>query len=194
MAHFRNGSPTLFAVDVAAPRGYAAGFFKSGSGESSVRSKNATQLKLQLGGSNPRSVLGPVPFPLSEPGPYYTGKRTYTFEDPSRDGRKIGIAVLYPALLPEGSQGTKLLAGANRDPDLSGAPYPLILTGPGSGDDLFKAHLATHGFVMVIVRFPVRFDYPDVHTVDDPRDLLSSWIRSRPSRWKDWKGSSTPIT
>jgi hypothetical protein len=24
MAHFRNGSPTLFAVDVAAPRGYAA--------------------------------------------------------------------------------------------------------------------------------------------------------------------------
>ena len=71
----------------------------------------------------------PVPFPLSEPGPYYTGKRTYTFEDASRDGREIGVTVIYPAVLPEGSTGDKLQAGANRDPALNGAPYPLILRG-----------------------------------------------------------------
>jgi predicted dienelactone hydrolase len=92
--------------------------------------------------------------------------------DASRDDRKVRVTVFYPALLPEGSKGNKLLAGANRDPDLSGAPYPLILTGPGSGDDLFKAHLTTHGFVMAIVRFPDHFDYPDVQAVDHPRDLL----------------------
>ena len=43
----------------------------------------------------------PVHFPLSEPGPYYARKRTFTFEDLSRDGRQIGITLLYPAMQPE---------------------------------------------------------------------------------------------
>jgi predicted dienelactone hydrolase len=114
----------------------------------------------------------PVPFPLSEPGAYYTGKRTFTFEDPSRDGREIGVTVFYPALRPEGSTGPKLLAGTNRDPDFSGAPYPLILTGRDSGDLLFKAHLATHGFVMVIVRSPDSPGSWDFGVIDHPRDML----------------------
>jgi predicted dienelactone hydrolase len=114
----------------------------------------------------------PVPFPLSEPGPYYTGKRTYTFEDTGRDGREIGVTVFYPAVLPEGSKGDKLQAGADRDPDLSGAPYRLILTGPDTGDRLFKAHLASHGFVMAIVRFREYYDEWDLGVVDHPRDIL----------------------
>jgi predicted dienelactone hydrolase len=113
-----------------------------------------------------------VSFPLSEPGPYYTGKRTFTFEGASREGRRIDVTVLYPALLPEGSKGTQLLAGSNREPDLSGAPYPLILTGPNSADYLFKTHLATHGFVMAIVRYPNPYDCLDFQTVDNPRDFL----------------------
>jgi hypothetical protein len=60
----------------------------------------------------------PVPFPLSEAGPDYTGKRTFTFEDASRGCREIGVTVYYPAPLLEGSKGDKLLAGTNRDPDL----------------------------------------------------------------------------
>ena len=124
----------------------------------------------------------PVPFPLSEPGPYHTGKRTYTFEDASRDRRRIGITVFYPALLPEGSTGNKLQAGTNRDPDLSDAPYALILTGPDTGDQLFKAHLASHGFVMAIVRFPEDYDYWDMGVIDHPRDVLFALdeIASRP--------------
>jgi predicted dienelactone hydrolase len=114
----------------------------------------------------------PVRFPLSEPGPYYTGKRTFTFEDPSRDGRQIGITVLYPAVQPEGSTGAQLLAGADRDPDLSSAPYPLILTGPDTGSVLFKAHLVSHGFAMAIVRYPDSYDYWDFQMVDHPRDIL----------------------
>jgi hypothetical protein len=114
----------------------------------------------------------PSHFPLSEPGPYYTGKRTFTFADASRGGREVGITVLYPGLLPEGSQGTKLLAGTNRDPDLSSAPYPLILTGPDTGSVLFKAHLVSHGFAMAIVRYPDSYDYWDFQMVDHPRDIL----------------------
>jgi|GEM_PF-517636 len=125
----------------------------------------------------PPDAPAPVPFPLSEPGPYYTGKRTFTFEDASRDGREIGVTVYYPALLPEGSKGTKLLAGTNRDPDLSGAPYPLILTERDSGDMLFQAHLASHGFVMAVVRPPYPAAEADVAEIDSgivdyPRDFL----------------------
>jgi predicted dienelactone hydrolase len=122
----------------------------------------------------PTEVLQPVPFPLSEPGPHYTGKRTFTFEDASRGGRRIDITVFYPALLPEGSKGPKLLAGANREPDLSGAPYPLILTEKDSGDSIFQAHLATHGFVMAIVRPPHLEvdDVIDTGIVDLPSDFL----------------------
>jgi predicted dienelactone hydrolase len=122
--------------------------------------------------TGPSEAQEPVAFPLSEPGPYYTGKRTFAVEDASRGGRQIGITVIYPALLPEGSAGTKLQAGNDRDPDLSGAPYPLILTGPDTGEQLFKAHLATHGFVMAIVRFPEYYDDWDLGVVDHPRDVL----------------------
>jgi predicted dienelactone hydrolase len=112
----------------------------------------------------------PVPFPLSEGGPYYTGKRTFTFADASSDGREIGVTLFYPALRPEGSTGPKLLAGNNRDPDLGGAPYPLILTERDSGDMVYQAHLASHGFVMAILRA----DSPVVDTgvVGVARDFL----------------------
>jgi predicted dienelactone hydrolase len=125
------------------------------------------------GAPNAEITQEPIPFPLSEPGPYYAGKRTFTFADASRGGREVGITVLYPALLPEGSQGTKLLAGTDRDPDLSGAPYPLILTDSDSAANIFKAHLATHGFVMAIVRVPDQFaDCWHFQMVDWPRDFV----------------------
>jgi predicted dienelactone hydrolase len=125
----------------------------------------------------PPDAPAPVPFPLSEPGHYYTGKRTFTFEDASRSGREIGVTVYYPALRPQGSIGPKLLAGTNRDPDLSGAPYPLILTETDSGDMIFQAHFASHGFVMVIVRPPYPAAEADVAEIDSgivdyPRDFL----------------------
>jgi predicted dienelactone hydrolase len=109
-------------------------------------------------------------FPLSDRGPYWPGNRVYTFIDESRNGRKIEIQIYYPALKEANSQGGTITRDAN--PDMSGAPYPLILTGPGSGDYLFKSHLASYGFVMAIVRFPEHYDYPDIQTVEDPRDVL----------------------
>ena len=77
----------------------------------------------------------PAPYPLTEPGPYHAGKRTIAFEDASRDNRRVSITVWYPAVRPEGSSSTPFQVGPDRAPDLSGAPYPLILssTNRGSG-------------------------------------------------------------
>lgn len=93
-------------------------------------------------------------------------------EDASRHGRRIAVTVLYPALRPEGSSDFHVLSGTDRDPDLSGAPYPLILTGPDTGDQLFETHLASHGYVMAIVRFPEYYETWDFGIIDHPRDLL----------------------
>jgi len=113
----------------------------------------------------------PVPLPLSEPGPYYVGKLTLDFEDASRDNRPIGIRVWYPAVLPEGSTGSKLLAGEKRDPDSSGAPYPLIVSSATMGADL-APYLVTYGFVWAgVTRIHT---YPDMNPemIDQPLDIL----------------------
>ena len=114
----------------------------------------------------------PAPFPLSEPGPYHAGNRAYTLVDESRNGREIGLTIEYPALKQTDANGHLIWRDAA--PDMSGAPYPLILTGPHSGDLLFPTHLVSHGFVLAIVRFP-DLDYGDnwdFGVIDHPRDML----------------------
>lgn len=111
-------------------------------------------------------------FPLSEPGPYYAGSRSLKFVDESRNGREIRVTLWYPALKETDADGNVIRLNAN--PDMSEAPYPLVLTGSNSGDMLFHEHLATHGLVTAIVRFP-DFRYSDPWTyavVDNPQDML----------------------
>jgi predicted dienelactone hydrolase len=117
------------------------------------------------------STQEPVPFPLSEPGPHYAGKLTLDFEDASRDNRPVGITVWYPALLPEGSSGTKLQVGTNRDPDRSGAPYPLILSSAKVGS-IFAPCLVTHGFVWAGVTRIDTYDQISEEMIDQPLDIL----------------------
>jgi len=111
-------------------------------------------------------------FPLSERGPYETGNRAYTFVDESRDGREIQLTIWYPALQQVDAQGRVIPRDA--PPDMSGAPYPLILTGTNSGTFLFRSHLASYGFVMVIVNSPgFSYSAPWNNTViDGPLDFL----------------------
>jgi len=47
----------------------------------------------------PTDTQEPAPFSLSDPGPWSVGKRFYRFQDPSREGRVVEIAVWYPAVL-----------------------------------------------------------------------------------------------
>jgi len=112
----------------------------------------------------------PVSFPLSERGLYWTGRREYTLLDEGRE-REIKLKILYPALKQTNSEGNNITLDAV--PDMSSAPYPLILTGPDSGEYLFKSHLASHGFVMAIVSFPTTAVYRwDYDMIDNARDLL----------------------
>jgi predicted dienelactone hydrolase len=111
-------------------------------------------------------------FALSEPGPYFPGNRTLTLVDESRDGREVRVKIVYPAIKENDANGN--LITYNAEADMSGAPYPLILTGTNSGYRLFQDHLATHGFVMAIVSFP-DFSYEDdwgFYVIDNPRDIL----------------------
>jgi predicted dienelactone hydrolase len=124
-----------------------------------------------IGAAGAESTQEPVPFPLTEPGPYYAGKLTLDFEDTSRDNRPVGITIWYPALLPEGSSGTKLQVGNNRDPDYSGAPYPLILSSAKVGSD-FGPYLVTHGFAWAGVTRIDTYDQINEEMIDQPLDIL----------------------
>jgi len=119
----------------------------------------------------PQATQEPASFLLSEPGPYYVGKRTFDFEDASRDNRPIGIRVWYPALPCEGSTGSKLVAGEKRDPDHSGAPYPLIVSSAKVGSFL-APYLVTHGFVWAGVTRIDTYDLYNAKMIEQPLDIL----------------------
>jgi predicted dienelactone hydrolase len=124
------------------------------------------------------TVAPDIPFPLSEPGPYYTGViEDYTYVDESRDGREVVLAISYPA-----KEETNALTRRDAPANKRDASYPLILTGYDTGGEVFDDHLVSHGFVMV----EVKGEYPEgldpsideleakwkVGMLDGPRDLL----------------------
>jgi len=113
----------------------------------------------------------PVSFPLSEPGPYYIGKLTIELQDASRNNRQVVIRLWYPAVLPEGSTEPYILAGENREPDRSGAPYPLIVSSSKMAADL-APYLVTHGFVWVAITGINTYSHMNHEMIDQPLDIL----------------------
>lgn len=111
-----------------------------------------------------------VSFPLSNRGPYWTGDREYTLVDDSRNGRTIRLKIWYPALKQTNADGNLITRDAV--PDMSAAPYSLIITDGDGGDTLFQSHLASHGFAMAIVRFPDDYNNWDFGVIDHPLDML----------------------
>jgi hypothetical protein len=116
-------------------------------------------------------TMEPIPFPLSVLGPYHAGKRHYAFEDASRGNRKVDITLWYPALLSEGSSNDPFIAGNNRDPDLSGAPYPLILSSTKMARQL-APYLVSHGFVWASVDRIDTYDRMGEEMFEQPLDIL----------------------
>ena len=111
----------------------------------------------------------PASLPLSEPGQYHVGWLTLDSEDASRGNRRVIISVWYPAQQPANSTGS----GPTRDatPDLSGAPYPLILSSTKMAFS-FAPYLVSHGFAWASVG---RIDtYPKMNNqmIDQPLDIL----------------------
>jgi len=111
----------------------------------------------------------PVPFPLSEPGPYYVGVREFSSQDASRDDREVGVRVWYPAVGPEGTTGKRVISLA--DPDRSGAPYPLIVSSAKMGSDL-APYVVTHGFVWAGVTRIDTYARMCKEMIDQPLDIL----------------------
>lgn len=111
-----------------------------------------------------------ISFPLSEPGPYFAGRKEHTIVDESRNDRQIKLTIWYPALKKKDDEGRTITF--NAEPDLSEAPYPLILTEMNSVSYIYQSHLASHGFVMGEIYIPFDFDTWDLQTTDLPLDFL----------------------
>lgn len=129
----------------------------------------ATATLPQAAATVARSTQGSASFPLSEPGTYHVGMRSVVSEDPSRDHRSIAITVWYPALGSQESTGR----GPTRDAplDLSGAPYPLLLSSTKAAS-IFAPFLVTHGFTWASVD---KLDYYipwNTQLVMQPLDIL----------------------
>ncbi len=121
------------------------------------------------------STCGPKePFPLSTPGVYDFGTKggfseMYSFVDATRDDREVSLMVWYPAKLPENAEPSDYNIDA--EPDLSGAPYPLILSSAKVGS-LFGPHLASHGFVVVGVKGLDSYAPWNENLFNQPLDIL----------------------
>jgi predicted dienelactone hydrolase len=92
--------------------------------------------------------------------------------DESRGNREIEVVFWYPALKEKDAQGNMIRRDAA--PDLSGAPYPVVLTENSTGGYILHDHLASHGFVMAQITIPDHDDYFnwDKNMIDWPRDFV----------------------
>ena len=111
----------------------------------------------------------PNPYPLSEPGPFHVGMRSFTAEDASRDNRPVGITVWYPALPSEGS--TRSGPAQDADPDPSGAPYSLIVSSTKFAST-FAPYLISHGFTWASVDGIDTYFHMYEQMFEQPRDIL----------------------
>jgi len=107
-------------------------------------------------------------FPLSKTGPYFVGKTTHKFGEEIRPGLKASITVWYPAIKPEGYTGDFLEDAA---PDLSVAPYPLLLSSTETAN-IFAPHLASHGFIAAGVNNQWTYLTWSPQMLDYPRETL----------------------
>jgi predicted dienelactone hydrolase len=107
-------------------------------------------------------------YPLAEAGPYHVGViKMVSYEDASRDGRQIYLTIWYPTRSQE-AIGIKELVDA--PPDLTAAPYPLILSSTKAGF-FFAPQLASLGFVVAGVNSQDSKDAWGDWLIDYPLDL-----------------------
>ena len=118
--------------------------------------------------------------PLAETGPYIVGERSLSLVDESREDRQVDLKLWYPAVVPEDSTvNVAALERMNRGiqnglPDMSEAPYPLILVSHGMGSyyelPQFTAPLAAKGYVVVAINH--QDDSRVTSAIDRPLDIV----------------------
>lgn len=109
-------------------------------------------------------------YPLAIPGPYAMSRRRYTFEDADRDNRKVSITVWYPAVLEKPSE-IPLMVGANLEPAVEGAPFPLILSSTEMAMTLAR-YVVSHGFVWVSINDIHSYARMNDQMTNQPLDIL----------------------
>lgn len=92
----------------------------------------------------PTTAPSTAALPLSAPGPYPVGWRSFLFRDAARNNRIVAIDLYYPAVATQGAANGKAIQNAAAD--ASGAPYPVTL-GAGKEATYFGIHLASYGIV-----------------------------------------------
>jgi hypothetical protein len=102
---------------------------------------------------------------LAERGSYEVGRARREIVDSDRDGRRIGVTALYPAV-------ADVQLTDDAAPDDSGAPYPVVL-GDWAIVDVVGTHLASHGFVFLSVDEPDEAG-PVEKSIDVPLDLIAA--------------------
>lgn len=108
-------------------------------------------------------------FPLSIPGPYRVGRRSFTFEDPGRDNRLVGITIWYPGQEGTGSPGSGPRVDAVAD--TRGAPYPLLLSSTKVAR-IFAPYLVSRGFTWASVDHIDTYMKMQNEMFDQPLDIL----------------------
>jgi len=136
------------------------------------RTTQAPQATATVTKATPNMVqptLDPGLYPLSMPGQYHVGMRSFMVKDPSRDNRRVPITLWYPALDAPGS--TSSVPTRDADPDLKGAPYPLILSSTKVAQ-VFAPYLVSHGFAWASVdEIDTYFAFYE-GAIDQPLDIL----------------------
>lgn len=117
----------------------------------------------------PLATQEPASFPLSERGPYFTGRRAYAFVDESRNGRKVQITLWYPALKQTDAEGRIITRDAVADK--SGAPYPLILSSTKVAG-IFALSLVSHGFAWASIDGIDTYYQMNEEMIEQPLDIL----------------------
>lgn len=117
---------------------------------------------------DPEPAFEPYTLPLSEPGPYFAGKRNYSFKDSDREDREVAITVWYPAVRPPDVTSPTL---KEAEPDFTGAPYPVVLSSTKVASQ-FGTHLVSHGFVVASVDGIDTWEEFDNSLIDQPLDIL----------------------
>ncbi len=122
---------------------------------------------LTIAGCQPRP--GSTDYPLAEPGPYQVGLlRMVGYVDENRDNQEIILTIWYPAL-PSTDENRSPIPDAS--PDMSAAPYPLILSSTKLGM-ILAPKLATYGFVVAGVNGQDAKGNWGEWLIDYPLDLL----------------------
>lgn len=107
--------------------------------------------------------------PLSGYGSYAVGiRRNIIFVDDTRGGREISLTIWYPALSDGEEPGSEI---KDAPPDLSNAPYPMLLSTSKLGF-IFAPALVSYGYVYVGVNKLDTYPIWDNNLVDQPLDIL----------------------